>query len=188
MESVNFEGMPKIKRWSREISISEKIDGTSGCVMIDDDGVMHVGSRTRWITPEHDNMGFARWCFEHHDELLLLGHGRHFGEWWGAGIQRRYGQKEKIFSLFNSSRWTDDVRPSCCRVVPVLYTGPMDQYAIQGCLYRLKFEGSMAAPGYMNPEGIVIYHTAAGIAFKKTLEGDEVPKGGTRDADGNVVC
>jgi hypothetical protein len=28
----------------------------------------------------------------------------------------------------------------------------------------------------MNPEGIVIYHTAANICFKKTIENDETPK------------
>jgi hypothetical protein len=28
----------------------------------------------------------------------------------------------------------------------------------------------------MNPEGIVCFHTAANIGFKKTLEKDELPK------------
>jgi hypothetical protein len=28
----------------------------------------------------------------------------------------------------------------------------------------------------MDPEGIVIFHTAANMAFKKTLKKDEVPK------------
>jgi hypothetical protein len=28
----------------------------------------------------------------------------------------------------------------------------------------------------MRPEGVVVYHTAANIAFKRTLEKDESPK------------
>jgi hypothetical protein len=60
---------------------------------------------------------------EHRDDLLTLGPGRHFGEWWGAGIQRRYGLTEKRFSLFNVTRW-GEARPACCHVVPTLYRGP----------------------------------------------------------------
>lgn len=33
--------------------------------------------------------------------------------------------------------------------------------------------GSYASLGYMKPEGIVIYHTAANVMFKKTFENDE---------------
>jgi hypothetical protein len=29
----------------------------------------------------------------------------------------------------------------------------------------------------MNPEGIIVYHVAAGIGFKKTLDNDDQPKG-----------
>jgi hypothetical protein len=44
-------------------------------------------------------------------------------------------------------------------------------------LSKLREEGSLAAPGFMNPEGVVVFHLAAGMGFKKTLEKDEVPKG-----------
>jgi hypothetical protein len=37
-------------------------------------------------------------------------------------------------------------------------------------------EGSRAAPGYMNPEGIVIYHKASQTYFKATIKDDEKPK------------
>ncbi len=37
-------------------------------------------------------------------------------------------------------------------------------------------DGSRAAPGFMNPEGIIIWHHAAGIYFKKTLDKDDEPK------------
>ena len=68
-------------------------------VYITEDGQIHFGSRTRWITAEDDNCGFARWGMEHREELLRLGEGRHFGEWWGAGIQRKYGVADKRFRV-----------------------------------------------------------------------------------------
>ena len=97
-----FEAFPKIARLSREIVITEKIDGTNAQIYITEDGKIQAGSRNRIITPEQDNFGFARWVEENHEDLLLLGEGRHFGEWWGQGIQRRYNLEEKRFSLFNS--------------------------------------------------------------------------------------
>ena len=36
--------------------------------------------------------------------------------------------------------------------------------------------GSSAAPGFKQPEGIIIYHTAGNLLFKVTLVGDEKPK------------
>ncbi|MFY9293320.1 MAG: RNA ligase family protein [Methylorubrum rhodinum] len=171
---------PKVPRLNREIIITEKIDGTNAQVFIADDGVtMLVGSRTRWITPEQDNHGFARWAEDHRDELLRLGPGRHFGEWWGSGIQRGYGlpKGEKRFSLFNVSRWADDAaRPACCHVVPTLHRGPFDQGAISYALQRLGSMGSSAAPGFMKPEGIIVFHTASNSLFKVTVEKDDEPK------------
>lgn len=185
----DFQEFEKIARWSRTIVVTEKLDGTNASICIGEDGSFQTGSRNRWITPEDDNYGFSRWAHESKDELMLLGPGRHFGEWWGAGIQRRYGLEEKRFSLFNSGRWFDldacaDERiagkmlaPACCRVVPVLVEGPNDQRAIDATIDLLRERGSVAAPGFMKPEGIVIYHAASRTLYKKTLEKDEVPKG-----------
>lgn len=172
---MDFQDFPKMARLSREIVITEKIDGTNAQVCVADDGTVLAGSRTRWITPGDDNFGFAAWVAEHADELRELGPGRHFGEWWGQGIQRKYGLSERRFSLFNTSRW-GDARPACCHVVPELYRGPFDSFAVDAVLQRLSFEGSAAAPGFMKPEGIVVFHTAGNVGFKKTLEKDEVPK------------
>lgn len=47
---------------------------------------------------------------------------------------------------------------------------------------RMLADGSKAAPGYPFPEGIVIYHVAGNLFFKKTLEKDEEPKGDTKPA------
>ena len=175
-----FVPFPKIARHSRGCVVTEKIDGTNASIYIADDfTTMLVGSRTRWITPEDDNYGFARWAQEHREELLKLGPGHHFGEWWGSGIQRRYGLTEKRFTLFNTGRWgaPDAVLPACVSLVPVLYSGPFDTRWIDDALAMLAREGSRAAPGFMDPEGIVVYHTAARQLFKKTIKNDEEPKG-----------
>jgi hypothetical protein len=199
-----FVEFPKMARLSRECVITEKIDGTNAQVFIEQDlgaapdaaicppltaepidgFVIRAGSRNRWITPAADNFGFARWVQEHAAELVAgLGPGRHFGEWWGAGIQRRYGlgaTNEKRFSLFNTARWGQTpetiVAPKCCHVVPVLYRGVFTTEAVEECIERLRRDGSAAAPGFMQPEGVVVFHTAAGVGFKKTLEKDEQPK------------
>lgn len=42
-----------------DFDLTEKIDGTNAQVYIADDGRVVAGSRTRWISPEDDNFGFA---------------------------------------------------------------------------------------------------------------------------------
>lgn len=192
-----FEEFPKIPRLKRGCVITEKIDGTNGQIHIADDGDFLVGSRGRYITPEQDNYGFARWAMTNKEELMKLGPGRHFGEWWGSGIQRGYGltNGDKRFSLFNVGRWREasslhhpqcgcgacptavGVLPLCVSLVPVLYEGPFDSAKIEELLDQLRISGSVASPGFGNPEGLVVYHAAARSLFKVTLEKDEEPKG-----------
>lgn len=174
-----FKSFPKIARFSREIIVTEKIDGTNASICILESGEMLVGSRSRWITVQDDNFGFAKWAEANRLELMKLGPGHHYGEWWGSGIQRGYGlvKGEKRFSLFNVHRWADDaMRPSCCHVVPVLHQGCFGTIEIESCLSFLRSDGSLAAPGFMKPEGIVIFHPQGNILFKKTLEKDDEPK------------
>lgn len=203
----DFLEFPKIGRLSRDVIVTEKIDGTNAqvCIVRPDDTsavgplarlavgvntdtglIMLAGSRTQYITPERDNHGFARWVQTHAQELFALGEGRHYGEWWGSGIQRGYGlQKgEKRWSLFNVGRWSDDRdrdkfptdRPGCCGVVPVLYRGPFDTLIIDGLIQTMRVQGSIVAPGFMKPEGVVVFHSPTGTLFKKTVEKDEQPK------------
>jgi RNA ligase len=174
---MNFNAFEKIPRLSREIVITEKIDGTNAQIYIGEDGEFLVGSRTQWITPENDNLGFARWAYEMKEDLLLLGVGSHFGEWWGKGIQRGYGLNENRFSLFNTTRWAGVEHPACCDVVPELYRGEFETSAIAHALHALASLGSQAAPGFMNPEGVIIFHTAGNLMFKKTIKKDEEYKG-----------
>ena len=179
---MEFEPFQKIARLSRECTITEKIDGTNGCIFIGDDGTFKVGSRTRWLdATTGDNHGFMLWALQNKDDLMKLGPGRHFGEWWGSGIQRGYGlQKgEKRFSLFNTYKWSDALgaRPACCHVVPVLFNGLFSSGAVQDAMDELVRHGSKASPGFQDPEGVIVYHHAANFYFKKTLSKDEEWKG-----------
>jgi len=175
---MEFKPFDKLSRLKRNILITEKIDGTNGLVAVSECGTwLKVGSRNRWITPEDDNFGFAKWVMENRDELLKLGPGYHYGEWWGAGIQRGYGLTEKRFSLFNASRWGahNPNTPACVSVVPVLYEG-LDWSMVDRSLMDLTTSGSRAAPGWAKPEGVVVYHSASRGLFKVTVEHDGVPK------------
>lgn len=185
-----FVGFPKIPRLFRDITITEKIDGSNGCIAIQPDcdtGLMSVSaqSRNRKLTPESDNHGFAVWVIEHADQLhAALGEGYHFGEWWGQGINRGYGLDHKRFSLFNTKRWTHDgVDPlpglldiDGLDVVPVLYSGSFSEDAVHAALDNLDVGGSVAAAlvqdGWREAEGVVVYHHAANRMFKVTLSGD----------------
>lgn len=167
-----FLKFPSIARLNREIIITEKIDGTNAQVLITEDGQLKAGSRTRYLTPQDDNFGFAKWCEQNKEDLLKLGPGRYFGEWWGLGIQRGYDLFERRFSLFHTNGIKE--LPKCCNVVPILFKDDgFSTRAVEYCIDQLRTKGSVAAPGYMKPEGVVIYHTAARTSFKVTLEGDE---------------
>ncbi len=193
---MEFKEFPKMPRFSREIIITEKIDGTNASIFIqnivleenkDDKNIIlevdgltiRAGSRTRWIIPGDDNFGFANWVKTNAIELIkMLGEGHHFGEWWGSGIQRGYNltKGDKRFSLFNTSRWNNETKPKCCSVIPELYRGEFNTEAINRVMETLKGNGSYANQGFMNPEGIVIFHTAGNLMFKKTIKNDETPK------------
>jgi hypothetical protein len=222
MQMDTFQVFPKIARYSREVIVTEKIDGTNAQILVWDE--THIdpltnkqvgpppttvpwfvsegsrsiaaGSRKRFIVPEDDNYGFAKWVKENSESLMTLGHGTHYGEWWGQGIQRNYGLKEKRFSMFNVSRWVEhgetpqtiptadprivklqEVLPPEVHLVPLMWRGLFDELNPQRILDDLEKNGSQAAPGFESPEGIVIFHTASGAMFKKTLVGDEKPKG-----------
>lgn len=180
-----FRAWPKIPRWNRDITITEKIDGTNACVIVqEDDGyggssdglIVAAQSRKRIITPDQDNFGFAAWVHEHAEELKELGPGYHYGEWFGKGIQRGYGLNERRFALFNVEKTL--TAPSCCDVVPVLRRCTADNVSVSltASLAELVYTGSRLVPGFMQPEGVVLYHHAANQSFKFLIEDDDQPK------------
>jgi hypothetical protein len=195
-----FVEFPKIYRLRRECIVTEKLDGTNAQVIISEHPTAYTfrecgglwvsaASRSRFIHPAADNCGFARWAYDHANELVKLGTGRHYGEWWGSGIQRGYGLKEKRFSLFNVSRWAaPEGRPECCHVVPILGQCLFsDANAIDSMFEVLRVTGSVAAPGFMRPEGIVIHHVPGCLSFKRTFEKDVEGKGEAREAAQRLV-
>lgn len=144
---------------------------------------LRAQSRNRFIVQEDDNYGFARYVWQEAEALTsLLGPGRHYGEWWGVGIQRGYGLRERRFSLFNVKRYehifgNEQAMSIGLRVVPILDAGPVfTSEAVRGALTELEEHGSFAAPGYMNPEGIVVHHLAAQQSFKVTLDDNDQGK------------
>ena len=58
----------------------------------------------------------------------------------------------------------------CCHVVPVLLRYTFDTTKVEAALIQLSVKGSAAAPGFMKPEGVVVFHTKSGTLFKKTLD------------------
>lgn len=177
---------PEFKPWGKtprffdiHCVITEKLDGTNALVHIDEEGRLFAGSRNRWLdsSKKGDNFGFHAWCMENQEELLKLGAGWHYGEWWGQGIGRGYGLSRdkvivngelrdipgagprRIFSLFNTHRWGqhNPTTPACCSVVPKLYDGKFSTDAVNATVDRLKLGGSHAAPGFMDIEGVVVY-------------------------------
>ena len=159
--SVEFKEWPKIPRWSNEnYVITEKLDGTNGCIIITDMGDIFAQSRSRILdeTSAGDNFGFCKWVKGNKDDLLSLGVGYHYGEWWGYGIQRGYGLADRKFSLFNI--WMKDL-PECVDKVPVV------ERTLELSVARINELGSIAAPGYMKPEGLVMSATQnKGVRYK----------------------
>jgi len=210
---MSFEPFAKISRLSRPIIITEKLDGSNGQIYIQtpreydeerihegsimdevqdaviDTGefIVRVGSRKRWLGPakSEDHFNMFKWVHENVDEIVeTLGAGRHYGEWWGQGIQRGYGLNEKRFSLFNTHRWAQLPVESCLHCVPVIGTSSeFDTAAVDFALNILSTTGSHAAPGFMNPEGVVVYHPHGNTLMKKTYKGDDEYVPGKQRAD-----
>lgn len=201
MMEIEFQEFPKTPRLHKEVIVTEKLDGTNAAVVVAELGeyrggkvcvgpelaisgrfVLAAQSRSRFVTPDNDNFGFAKWVQENADELINLGPGHHFGEWWGSGIQRGYGlpKGEKRFSLFNVHRWCDELglRPKCCHVVPMLAQSEGFESCVPQALHELQLRGSKAAPGFMNPEGVMAYHTASRSYFKRTFKDEAKSAGG----------
>jgi hypothetical protein len=172
-----FKEFPKIARLNRECIVTEKIDGTNGCIIVTDDGVW-AQSRNRVLAEDTDPFGFALFVEQNKDTLRgVLGAGYHYGEWFGRGIQRNYGMDVRRFALFNVARWNEVPLCEGLTTVPTLYRGPFRTDEVVIALDFLRRDGSQIAPGFMRPEGVVIYHEAAQTGFKVTLERDEERKG-----------
>lgn len=61
MTTREFVSWPKIARLNRDMVVTEKIDGTNAAIIVTEDGDLYCQSRTRVISLEQDNFGFAAW-------------------------------------------------------------------------------------------------------------------------------
>lgn len=169
-----FEPYGKTPRWRSQVVVTEKIDGSNCFIIVPEDPSLPlaVGSRNRYIFPgkSTDNFGFAAWVQDNEQLLRRLGPGRHNGEWWGVGIGRGYNLTERRWSLFQAHRWEEaQLRemglPANVRVVPILVRGepvPGQPHPADAGAAMLRIGGSVAAPGYMNPEGVIVSVLALG--------------------------
>lgn len=160
---------PKIDRLYSDICITEKIDGTNGLIYVSKDGMVRAGSRNKWLYIDQDNYGFCAWVSANYEELAKLGPGRHYGEWYGSGIQRGYGLTEKRFALFNPTKDISHINIPTLTKVPVLYSGTFSQQALRSVELELLCGGSQAAEGFVNPEGFMVYFTKANLYLKVPL-------------------
>lgn len=189
MNFPEFHAWGKTARVDSPVVVTEKIDGTNGLIVIGDQGEIFAGSRNHWLVGQAineepiwnvgDNYGFGAWAVENHHALIdLLGQGWHYGEWWGQGIARRYDQTRKRFALFDIRHsdkpwggvWDDDANEIGMLTVPVLYDGPMDHKEIERTVEHLQKRGSVVAPGYRHPEGLVVRFSHNGVRFKKVID------------------
>jgi hypothetical protein len=207
--SIKFEAWPKTPRLFRDIVVTEKVDGTNSAVIIEQieletyemdaftlaivnrDGfhfAVAAQSRNRLITPGKttDNHGFAAFVQQNAGQLFdLLGPGRHFGEWWGKGIGKRYVSAMegiKGFALFNTAKheglheWlTFGDQQVLVEPVRVLYQGPFSEEKIRDTLEELQNDGSWMSP-FDPAEGIVVFHTQSRQTYKITLDGNDAGK------------
>lgn len=161
---------------------------TAGAIAIVGPFAVFAGSRSRWLKPGKttDNFGFAQWVYDNADQLVAcLGEGSHYGEWWGLGIQRGYGQQKKWFTLFNPDRYPQ-VAEAGVQIkeglllgkVPVLSRGnTIDQlvYGIEQGKLLLSY-GSFIVPSFPKPEGFVVQ--LQDRLHKVILDGDETKVAG----------
>lgn len=198
MRLSGWEKYPKTPRLSRcRMVITEKIDGTNGCIVIYEGGSVSAYSRKRLLSPAYvhtdtegreyikgkadDNYGFAAWV--HENEAILaqcLPVGVHYGEWAGPGIQKNpLGLTFRQFFLFSGypceeRSYQRELAIIGVAPVPILYIGDFSEEKIKEVHNREKTSSVGGAHNYA-PEGIII--NAFGKRFKRT-EGD-LPKGET---------
>lgn len=163
------------------VQIAEKLHGTSAQVHVQKqlDGTLKAlaGKRTSYVgTTGH--FGFGEFVANNGQALCdSLGEGRHYGEWVGPGVNGQYGLTEKVFVLFNHRyhlpKKLAGKLPNRVDVVPVLYDGPYTPTIIGETMDNLKASGSVFAPGFMKPEGVVLFFPQFNTMQKKVFKPEE---------------
>ena len=96
-----------------------KLHGTNAAVRVAADGAVTAQSRTRDITPDDDNYGFAAWVEGKADSFRWLAKGQEaifYGEWCGHGINDGTAVQQigrKVFAIFEGPAHRGDVLRVC---------------------------------------------------------------------------
>lgn len=164
---MEFQSFPKIQRYERGMAvITEKIDGSNGCLIFNDEGDMWVQSRNRMLTldKQNDNFGFAHWAHNTEGLFEFFGPGRHYGEWFGCGIQRGYGMSERCFAPFNTGLFSQERieagAPDGVTYTPVLGVCQLTELneTVDQVMGVLSTDGSHTREGWgWAPEGSMIW-------------------------------
>lgn len=195
----DFKSWGSTTRENKNKTITEKLDGTNACVVVYN-GEVRAQSRKRFITPDDDNYGFAKWVYDNAGALMdTLGYGYHYGEWFGEGIQKNpLGIEGKRFALFHPTKYTEANGYNLAMVdgletVPLLHHGQCDVWTIPNIMQDLELYGSKVVgaktsqePGFFDmnvtytkaaePEGIIIWNNETRTRTKMLLKDDAFHK------------
>jgi hypothetical protein len=180
---IHIEKLGDVASRSYHVNGIGDLPATPGAVLVGSDVYrVTAQSRTRLVYPGKgtDNYGFAEWTLSNAARLVdLLGVGLHMGEYWGKGINRGYGLESRRFSLFNTDRYRGvlaDIGDVRVGPVPVIYQGMFSDKEIKGALADLAYNGSWAAPGFMDAEGVCVWHSQTRQVLKVTLDNQDCSK------------
>lgn len=184
-----FKPFPKITRYTRPRlgHITEKMDGTNACVIVEGGQVVGAQSRNRLLTSlshnsfgepffqDHgENHGFAHWVKTNKDKLALLGDGYHYGEWCGPGINgNRHNLTEKVFYHFNPFRYRDtDFKEYEAGIsfVRVLFEGEITDEVVKR---TAEAHWDSIHDVFYKPEGVMIYYHDFKTTLKFTYDNPE---------------
>lgn len=192
MEFKAYKKTPRVDKLT--FTISEKIDGTNAVLYVHHPHFGEVlngtekppfilaGSRSKWLLqepgkPNDDNHGFGRWVKDNEEELMKLPQGYHYGEWYGKGINRAYGLKDRRFMLFNFNRYVklkeENQLPSVVELETVLADNVSFEHLNQigaQVAARLIQGGSVHVPGFRSTEGIILRQAHSDIVHKHVWE------------------
>ena len=113
-----------------------------------------------------DGSYLAEYLLSKGHEVRKLGSGYHYGEWWGHKIQRGYGLKHRVFSLFQT-RCKE--LPQCVNTVPCLgQTNFSDlKNTIQNLwLEKMSWCAKEQGVDYESCEGFIVLSALTGIRYK----------------------
>lgn len=179
---MDFKAYPKTQRLSNEIvTIAEKIDGTNGVLHVDHQSrTVLAGSRSKWLINDGsrswDNHGFGAWVKENEEKLLNLPEGLHYGEWYGKGINRNYGMKDRKLMLFNRSRYQNILEEGDFpteleleTVISLVSVSELPEEALR-IKARVDKEGSYHVPGFMKTEGVIFRFQLSAKVYKEVWD------------------